>query len=603
MKRTPAKTLELFSAAFLLAVTFLLPLKFGGLAAMPEASSLYLDSLFAYLVVSWPVPGFGFFSGTALLLALLAFPAGAGQFRSGAGRCAWLWGFGLAAVSLIGWIHAATVDYAVCETGHLAAVGAYVFAVYLVLSRRPEWRGLWISVLVAGTLLTGVCGLHQYFAGFEQTREFVAKQKAEGILFDPVLEIKMADTRVFATFVSCNALGGYLLLLMPVAVLTFRRWGGHFEPVRVSVWLFSLLGGGVLFWVFLLTKSRGAFLAALVVFACYVLFLPMRRLWRMLLIALAVLIVTGGAFYIHHRGRGFRSMAERADYLKTAAVMTCERPLAGHGWGGFFFRHMIEKESDSDEAAHDPHNFAASFASQTGIAGLIVVLAAVVLPLSLLGKRVLRHQAAAPEQGIFWGACAFFFHALLDIDLQIPANMAAAGGLLTAALCREPEVPPATVKMRIAFAVAPFLLTVTALGFAWHLTSAEIRFDALQKLVNGSDTVPGGMRRPASGDQVYAALMQAVEVKPYSPFPLETAAGFYLRNGDTSAAEQLLNEAEKRGGRRASIEYKRVRLELLRRNLPAARKHWKQVFELFPTASYRREMERREPELLRLLEE
>lgn len=615
--RNEVKKLELFAGGVLLVLTFLLPLKFGSLAVMPEASSFYPDSIWGYLLVNWPAPGFGFFAGAALLAALIGFPASQDEFRSAAGRSALLWGPGIVLVSLIGWIHAQTLDYAVCETGHLAGIGAYVFAVYLMLARRPQWRGIWISSLVAGTLLVGVYGLHQYFIGFEETRRFIARQKEEGIPISRVLEIKAADTRVFSTFVSCNALGGFLLLLLPVALMACRRWAGYFEPVKWSIRLFVGCGAVLLVPVFLLTKSRGAFLAALLTGVLYVFLLPMRRIWRTLLIAAAVVVIIGGAVYIHQRGRGFGSMEERVDYLKTAATMTLEQPLTGHGWGGFFFRHMHEKSSDSDEAAHDPHNFCAAFASQAGVVAFMVVLAAVLLPMTLLGKRVLQRRATAIEQAIFWGECGFFLHALMDIDLQIPASMAAAGGLLIAALSRPEALdapqpaaqekkmtPPAERGVRKFLPpVVPLLLAVTAMAFSRHLVQADRAFDVLQNLVNGSSIVNGREeRRPASGDQVYAAMQQVVEIKPYSPFPWETAAGFYLRRGDGGTAERLLNEAEKRGGERASIHYKLFQIELQRGNFPAALAHWRRIFELFPTASYREEIQKLDPELYQQLE-
>lgn len=55
--------------------------------------------------------------------------------------------------------------------------------------------------------------------------------------------------------------------------------------------------------------------------ALLVLALPMRRLYRMILILLAVLIVAGGAVYIKVAGRGFASMEERVSYLNTSARM------------------------------------------------------------------------------------------------------------------------------------------------------------------------------------------------------------------------------------------------------------------------------------------
>lgn len=176
-----------------------------------------------------------------------------------------------------------------------------------------------------------------------------------------------------------------------------------------------------------------------------------------MLIAAAVLVIAGGALYIHHRGRGFGSMEERVDYLRTSFRMVLEHPLTGHGWGGFFYRHMQLKSSDTDESAHDPHNLIASFATQAGIPAGLLAAAAFLYPLWLLGKRVrrLRREPGRsrdwfPEMA-FWGEIAFLLHALMDVDLAIPANMAAAGMVVVAALTEPvPGLPPAPGKSEAA---------------------------------------------------------------------------------------------------------------------------------------------------------
>ena len=141
MKKTAEQPgiMEKLAGGLLLALTFLMPLKFGTLAVMPEATGLYPGDLFSWAIISWPAHSFGLFSGgLLLLLAPAAFRCGRELFSTPAGRTALLWGVGLPAVSLIGWINAATFDYALGETAHLAGIGAYVLAVYLMLARRPE---------------------------------------------------------------------------------------------------------------------------------------------------------------------------------------------------------------------------------------------------------------------------------------------------------------------------------------------------------------------------------------------------------------------------------------------------------------------------------
>lgn len=325
MKKTAEQPgiMEKLAGGLLLALTFLMPLKFGTLAVMPEATGLYPGDLFSWAIISWPAHSFGLFSGgLLLLLAPAAFRCGRELFSTPASRTALLWGVGLPAVSLIGWINAATFDYALGETAHLAGIGAYVLAVYLMLARRPEWRAVYWGVLAGGMLCLAASGLYQYFWGFRETREFLEYQMESGAAVSAHMQLKIAsDTRVFATFVSCNALAGYLLILMPLTVVMADRWARRFEPVKPSRIIFCGVAGAMVSGTFLLARSRGSYLALVMAAALLVLALPMRRLYRMILILLAVLIVAGGAVYIKVAGRGFASMEERVSYLNTSARM------------------------------------------------------------------------------------------------------------------------------------------------------------------------------------------------------------------------------------------------------------------------------------------
>ncbi|WP_419647196.1 hypothetical protein, partial [Victivallis vadensis] len=271
--------MEKLAGGLLLALTFLMPLKFGTLAVMPEATGLYPGDLFSWAIISWPAHSFGLFSGgLLLLLAPAAFRCGRELFSTPAGRTALLWGVGLPAVSLIGWINAATFDYALGETAHLAGIGAYVLAVYLMLARRPEWRAVYWGVLAGGMLCLAASGLYQYFWGFRETREFLEYQMESGAAVSAHMQLKIAsDTRVFATFVSCNALAGYLLILMPLTVVMADRWARRFEPVKTSRIIFCGISGAMVSGTFLLARSRGSYLALVMAAALLVLALPMRR--------------------------------------------------------------------------------------------------------------------------------------------------------------------------------------------------------------------------------------------------------------------------------------------------------------------------------------
>ncbi len=576
-------------AGYLIGLTFLLPLKFGSLAVLPEATSFYPGDLFSWLIINWPAHSFGIFSGVALFAALVVFAPGMRPLRTSGGATALLWSFGLVLVSLIGWINAATIDYAVGETIHLAGIGAYVLAVRLWLRNRPEERRWFCAALAAGACWLIYSGLSQYFVGFAETREFVEKQIAEGIPISHVMVAKINDDRVFATFVSCNVLAGYLLLLLPVTLYAVWRFAGHFEPVRLSrILLCGLVFSGLVA-VLLLTRSRAAFLAALLTAGAFAMTLPKRRIYRCIPVVVLALAIVGGAIYIHRAGRGFGSMAERVDYLRSSVKMIAEKPLAGHGWGGFFYRHMELKTTGTDESAHDPHNLVMAFASQTGVIGGAVALAAVLLPLFWLGRRIFRRGGEeTPEEGadgfsraVFWGECAFLLHAHMDVDLQIPASMAAAGAMLVAALPEASAQMAARGRRRWLLVAAGMLLAaVAAMGNILWLR-AEMAYDRLITLARPQSAQD--RLRPVSDAEVVKALREAVALRPGSPFPWEIAGDYFWSRRDGAMAEKCYREAARCTPDRPSLYRRFFDLEMARGNRAAAAKHLRRMLELFPS--------------------
>ncbi len=576
-------------AGYLIGLTFLLPLKFGSLAVLPEATSFYPGDLFSWLIINWPAHSFGIFSGVALFAALVVFAPGMRPLRTSGGATALLWSFGLVLVSLIGWINAATIDYAVGETIHLAGIGAYVLAIRLWLRNRPEERRWFCAALAAGACWLIYSGLSQYFVGFAETREFVEKQIAEGIPISHVMVAKINDDRVFATFVSCNVLAGYLLLLLPVTLYAVWRFAGHFEPVRLSRILLCGLVFSGLAAVLLLTRSRAAFLAALLTAGAFAMTLPKRRIYRCIPVVVLALAIVGGAIYVHRAGRGFGSMAERVDYLRSSVKMIAEKPLAGHGWGGFFYRHMELKTTGTDESAHDPHNLVMAFASQTGVIGGAVALAAVLLPLFWLGRRIFRRGGEeTPEEGadgfaraVFWGECAFLLHAHMDVDLQIPASMAAAGAMLVAALPEASAQMAARGRRRWLLVAAGMLLAaVAAMGNILWLR-AEMAYDRLITLARPQSAQD--RLRPVSDAEVVKALREAVALRPGSPFPWEIAGDYFWSRRDGVMAEKCYREAARCTPDRPSLYRRFFDLEMARGNRAAAAKHLRRMLELFPS--------------------
>ena len=532
---------------FVALMTFLLPVKFGSLAVMPEAAGFFPPDVFSWIIINWPAHSFGVFSGIALLLCLVSFPLP--DFFTARGITALLWGIGLPVAALCGAVNSRAVFYSDGEIAHILSCSAYCLAVYLLLAGSDDiWRRRLSSALTCGVLLLCISGLRQYFFGFAEMQEFIAKQQQQGIRISSVMLAKVADNRVYALMVSANVLAGFLLLTVPFTVVCFRKAGTHFEPVKFSQRLFMSFAVTICVAVLLMTKTRAAFLCALVTAAVMVFTFNFSRVWKSVLLAVFLLTVAGSACYIKIAGRGFGSLAERADYMRTVMKMLPEKPLAGHGWGGFFYRHMKEKTTPSDESAHDPHHIFLSFASQCGIPAGVLVCACFLFPLILIWKK----RKTAEDDAVFWGSFAFALHCCCDINMQVPACLAGQGLLFLLAVPDEKftaKTPALPLKILLYMLFAAVAVSSTALNRS--CLRGEIAFSQFYDALH----MPPGK---APGEEQIIRLWQNVEnIRKGHPFACIMLGDHYLASGNIYRAKQLFTEALKRDPGRPAV-YRRL---------------------------------------------
>ena len=583
-RKTAAARLADAAGIWIVAAAFLLPLKFGGIAAMPEASPNYPGALWEYLLISWS-PSFIAVAGPIALVLVIA----AGAFRKlrfdGAFAAALLWGAGLFAATLPGWLRTHNFEAAFTQSLHYAGCGCFILAAALLLRLDAAWKPRLVNALAAGTLLLGVSALHQYFFGFKETRRFIAEAVAAGAAApDKPLQLFLADDRVYATFSSCNTLAGFLLLVLTTVVLTVRRWGERFEPVRVSRPLFAGIALALTAIPLLLTRSRGAFLAALLAAAGWFFTQPtIRKRWKFAALAALALVIAAAAWHIGRQGRGFGSMAERADYLRTAAVLVAEHPLGGAGWESFHLRHMQIKTTQSDEAARDPHNPVAAFASQCGIPGGLIAAAALLLPLFLLWKHARRagQKVELADELLLWSFFAFVLHSCMEINFLVPANLAGAALLVAVALTPETDGATDAAPTRerhllcAACTVAAALFAGATLAAAFRWIPGEIAFARFSDAVR---PLPGAIvTDPATAER------KALAWRGRSPSVWELVGDRRLAAGDAARAQTAFLNAQKWGGDRAALQWRlAAAAESMGRPAEAAI-HRQRARELFPT--------------------
>ena len=297
-----------------------------------------------------------------------------------------------------------------------------------------------------------------------------------------------------------------------------------------------------------------------------------------MILAAVVIVFAAGALYIRHYGRGFGSMAERVSYLRSASVMAAEKPLSGHGWGEFFYRHMQLKDTSSNESAHDPHNVVVSFAVHTGIIGGIFALAAFLLPLWNLWKK--REELDLLTTLCLWGAAAGFIHALQDINLQ---SSAVIGVLMLILLVNQSDPQDApVVKPAAKYSILFYMLVLGAVSFAGNLkyTKGDAALSMLEECC-----------RPSVKEKFYLATPYNVEkylkivneLRPEHPFARNLAGAFFFARNDIARAEKYYRESLKLDSRRPGVMMKLADICEMQGNTAEAEKLRLKAHKLFPS--------------------
>ena len=558
---------------YIVLLTFLLPLKFGSLAAMPEAAGFFPSDCFSWLIINWPAHSFGIFSAFALLAALSAFKLP--KELTLRGLTLWFWCLGLPLAGFAGMIHSHAPFYAETETAHLTGCAAFCAAAGLLLSspEKERWKMRLYGALAFGTFLLCIAGLRQYFFGFAEMREFITSQQAQGVHVSGVMLAKTADTRVYSTMVSANVLAGFLLLSVPLAVMVFRYLSRFFEPEKISRPLFTLIMLLPGITVFLMSKTRAAFLCALVTLGIFFFSLKIKKIWKFSCGVLLLLTIICGTLYIRQAGRGFGSLAERADYMRTVSIMLPEKPFSGHGWGAFFYRHMKEKTTSTDESAHDPHNIFASFILHAGIPGGLPASAAVLLPLFILYFK--RKELSALDQAASWGCLAFTLHCCCDINMQIPACLSGAGLLLTAAL-PEKKISSRHVPVFLRF-IFLLLLGVFAFQSSKNILKADILYTRLVDMLHAPPD------KAFSPEEILRQYQLVEKARPSYPFASTQMGDYWFARKEWTAAGAYYETALKRDPHRPAVYMRFAALALERFDEEQAEKFRQKAHELFPT--------------------
>jgi putative inorganic carbon (HCO3(-)) transporter len=245
-----------------------------------------------------------------------------------------------------------------------------------LLATAPVWWDRLVGALLAGELITSVIGIRQLYddAG-ALARWSDSNSVAEGTV------------RIYSTLENPNLLGGYLLPILPLAVVALLRWRGRGRRLFA---LASLVLGLV---ALVLTYSRGAWMGMVASLGLLALLLVLRQtrdwppLWRRLFpvlllagatLALVLLVTQVEPLRVRVMslvaGREDSSNNFRLNVWTSALAMIQDRPWIGIGPGNHAFNLIYPLYQQPKFNALSAYSIPLELLVEAGIPGLLAGL-------------------------------------------------------------------------------------------------------------------------------------------------------------------------------------------------------------------------------------
>tara|TARA_B100001109_G_C18849621_1_gene468589 strand:- start:55 stop:1269 length:1215 start_codon:yes stop_codon:yes gene_type:complete len=254
----------------------------------------------------------------------------------------------------------------------LSYLGVYALLCRLLIS-NPRWWNRLLAALLTGGLLSSVLALRQLYASTEELARWA----------DPG-SMSTGTIRIYGPLGNPNLLAGYLLPLVPLAVIALMRWQGLGQK------MFAGLTGMLSAAAVVFTYSRGGWLGLLATLAVLVLLLLLRStahwppLWRRL-VPLGVLLMGGVLVVLAATqlepirtrvvslvaGRGDSSNNFRINVWLAALEMVQDRPWIGIGPGNNAFNSIYPLYQQPKFNALSAYSVPLELLVEMGIPGLL----------------------------------------------------------------------------------------------------------------------------------------------------------------------------------------------------------------------------------------
>jgi O-antigen ligase len=257
----------------------------------------------------------------------------------------------------------------------------------------PEDKEKTAQCLILAAILISLFALYQFFFGFQYTLNYITIHQIN----DPVAQEAIRTRRAFAPFITPNALGGYLIMLIPLAfaMAKFR-------------WTFLLLAAALI-----VTRSLGAIFSLCSVLIFYYLWEKQIKL-HVLFAAIFLMTLTMVTLFLRTQTDAswyhpLFSSQMRWDYWVETWHLIKAHPWIGVGLGGF--------DLTNSRYAHNSYLQLWAEAGPLAIGALMFLLATLIRA-SLAFIRDTKSSALTTAS--FLAICAFLVHNIIDFTLLLP---------------------------------------------------------------------------------------------------------------------------------------------------------------------------------------
>ncbi|MFH1777685.1 MAG: O-antigen ligase family protein [Candidatus Omnitrophota bacterium] len=441
---------------------------------------------------------------------------------------------------------------------------------------REELLGVLGKILFLSSLFVIYYGIDQYFFGFRLTREFVAAYPQTALPV-PEFQMRLSSQQVFSTLLYPPTLAGYLILTIPLFLITALKKDPNFyfriiKLFVLAAGLFVLLAtyskaGWILFFfgMFFIAgqlagfkKDKKIFIAGMV----------------MIVVILAIFAIAN-AKNLRYLTNFFASLKVRYQYAQAAGLMIGDRFFSGFGAGNFGTIYPGYKLPGAEETKM-AHNSYLQIWAECGLFSFLTFLAIWFFFLRrgyLLIKQIAKidYERAKILLGIYTGILLFVLHNFFDFDFYVPNISMIVWGMLAAffVLSRETKSaayplsdkfnrPLTAAAVTIIFVILVYSISLPQI--AAYYQSKGLYFIKQKKATAAQPNFKQATRLdPFDPEKHYqlAHLYQilgenadmikeletAAALSPYTPYYQYSLGAVYYNHGDFTKARQYFSAA------------------------------------------------------------